>query len=60
MKQRSLSSTVTGFERVAKRTRKREFLDEMNRVVHWLKLVALIAPFAPARSAKGGSQGQRI
>ena len=30
-----------------KRTRKREFLDEMDRVVPWDPLVALIAPFAP-------------
>ena len=30
-----------------KRTRKREFLDEMNRVVPWAELVALVAPFAP-------------
>ena len=54
MKQMSLDSTVTGFERKTKRTRKREFLDEMNLVVPWSELVALIAPFAPARSAKGG------
>jgi transposase, IS5 family len=30
-----------------KRTRKREFLDEMGRVVPWAALVGLIAPFAP-------------
>ena len=30
-----------------KRTRKREFLDEMNRVVPWAELVALVSPFAP-------------
>ena len=30
-----------------KRTRKRVFLEEMNRVVPWAELVALIAPFAP-------------
>ena len=30
-----------------KRTRKREFLDEMGRVVPWGALVELIAPFAP-------------
>ena len=52
MKQMSLDST--GFERKTKRTRKREFLDEMNLVVPWAELVALIAPHAPARSAKGG------
>lgn len=30
-----------------KRTRKREFLGEMNRVVPWADLVMLIAPYAP-------------
>ena len=39
---------VTGFELAAKRTRKREFLEEMDRVVPWSQLLALIAPHAPA------------
>ena len=52
MKQMSLSTT--GFERKTKRTRKREFLDEMNLVAPWAELVGLIAPHAPARGAKGG------
>ena len=52
MKQMSLGTT--GFERKTKRTRKREFLDEMNLVVPWAALVALIAPHAPARSPRGG------
>jgi hypothetical protein len=52
MKQMSLSES--GFERKTKRTRKREFLDEMNLVVPWAELVALIAPHAPARGTKGG------
>src|SRR5665647_1933294 len=46
MKQISLAST--GFELVTKRTRKREFLDEMNLVVPWAELVGLIQPHAPA------------
>ena len=54
MKQMSLDSTATGFERKTKRTRKREFLDEMNLVVPWAELVALIVPHAPTRNAKGG------
>ena len=41
MKQMSLETT--GFERKTKRTRKREFLEEMNRVVPWSELVALIS-----------------
>ena len=52
MKQMSLGNT--GFELSNKRTRKREFLDEMNLVVPWGELVALIAPHAPAPGAKGG------
>lgn len=38
---------MVGFELVTKRTRKREFLDEMNLIVPWLELVALIQPHAP-------------
>src|SRR5574343_304233 len=45
MKQMSLAHT--GFELVTKRTRKREFLDEMNLVIPWTELLALIAPHAP-------------
>jgi IS5 family transposase len=52
MKQMSLGES--GFERKTKRTRKREFLDEMNLVVPWPELVSLIAPHAPAPGAKGG------
>ena len=52
MKQLSLSES--GFERKTKRTRKREFLDEMNLVVPWAELVSLIAPHAPSPGAKGG------
>jgi IS5 family transposase len=52
MKQMSLSES--GFERKIKRTRKREFLDEMNLVVPWAELVSLIAPHAPQPGAKGG------
>lgn len=33
-----------GLNLSTKRTRKREFLDEMRRVVPWLKLIALVEP----------------
>lgn len=46
MKQMSLATT--GFELVIKRTRKREFLDEMNLVIPWTELLSLIAPHATA------------
>ena len=42
MKQADLGLNLT-----TKRTRKREFLDEMNRVVPWSELVARVAPHAP-------------
>ena len=35
-----------GLDPLPKKTRKQVFLDEMNRVVPWAALVALIAPFA--------------
>jgi transposase, IS5 family len=46
MKQITLAQT--GFELGTKRTRKREFLDEMNLVVPWCELVEVIQPFAPS------------
>ena len=42
MKQAELVLNLT-----TKRTRKREFLAEMERVVPWAALIALIAPYAP-------------
>ncbi len=42
-----MSLASCGFELVTKRTRKREFLDEMNLVIPWSELLSLIAPHAP-------------
>jgi transposase, IS5 family len=42
MKQHSL-----GLGQTAKRTRRREFLDEMEKVVPWAELVALVSPYLP-------------
>ncbi|MBQ0930622.1 IS5 family transposase [Ideonella sp. 4Y16] len=42
MKQHSLGPGVT-----AKRTRRREFLEEMEKVVPWAELVALVSPYLP-------------
>ena len=47
MKQASL-----GLGNSTKRTRKREFLAEMERVVPWAALVELVAPFAPERRGR--------
>lgn len=52
MKQISLAAT--GFELVIKRTRKREFLGEMNLVVPWAELVGLIEPHGPAPTGGRG------
>src|SRR5271165_3889907 len=46
MKQRTLAMT-TGFERYSKKTRRALFLEEMEQVVPWAELCALIEPFYP-------------
>lgn len=50
MKQASLMQPQSN-----KRTRKREFLDSMDRVVPWADLVALVEPYQP----EGGRRGQQ-
>lgn len=50
MKQLSFAS---GFEVSSKRTRKRVFLEEMDRVVPWQELVALIGPHYWGKSTTG-------
>jgi transposase, IS5 family len=44
---RQATLAAAGFERYAKRTRRTAFLDEMERVVPWSALCALIEPFYP-------------
>jgi transposase, IS5 family len=46
MRQQTLAMT-TGFERYTKKTRRAEFLDEMEQVVPWRELTALIEPVYP-------------
>ena len=46
MKQRTLA-TQSGFERYTKKTRRAEFLEEMEQVVPWAELCALIEPVYP-------------
>ena len=45
-KQRTLAM-MTGFERYTKKTRRAMFLEEMEQVVPWGKLCALIEPHCP-------------
>ena len=44
---KQLRLATVGFERYAKTTRRATFLDEMDRVVPWSALCALIEPFYP-------------
>lgn len=44
----------SGFERRPKKTRKQIFLEEMDQVVPWTALVALIEPHTPQPGPKGG------
>jgi IS5 family transposase len=46
MKQRTLA-TMNGFERYSKKTRRTVFLEEMEQVVPWAELQALIEPYYP-------------
>jgi transposase, IS5 family len=52
MKQRSLS--MTGYFDKGKKTRREQFLSEMDRVVPWPQLCALIEPHYPKGSPAGG------
>ncbi len=56
MKQRTLAMQ-SGFERYTKKTRRAAFLEEMEQVVPWAELCALIEPVYPQageRAAAGG------
>ena len=46
IQQRTLAM-MTGFERYSKKTRRTMFLEEMEQVVPWRKLCALIEPYYP-------------
>jgi hypothetical protein len=44
MRPKQQTLAASGFERYRKRTRREQFLADMNRVVPWGRLVELIAP----------------
>jgi IS5 family transposase len=46
-----------GFEKYAKRTRRAQFLSDMERIVPWRERCELIAPAYPSLGAKGGRLG---
>ena len=47
MKNKQMTLSGSGFEKYAKRTRRAQFLAEMDRVVPWAELCALIEPVYP-------------
>lgn len=51
-KQRSLAES--GYERRPKATKRQRFLSEMDAVIPWSRLVALVDPAQPKRSERGG------
>jgi len=46
--------TLTGFERYAKTTRRAQFLADMQVIVPWAELIAVVEPFYPKISEAGG------
>lgn len=46
--------TLTGFEKFAKTTRRAQFLADMDRIVPWAELVAVVDPVYPKVSEAGG------
>src|SRR5207244_7972758 len=46
--------TFTGFEKYGKTTRRAQFLSEMDRVVPWRELAAVVEPVYPKVSEQGG------
>src|SRR5437588_11582958 len=63
MKQRTLAM-MTGFERYTRKTRRAIFLEEMEQVVPWRKLCALVEPHYPkpgnGRPPGGGERMLRV
>ena len=54
-----MNQTNFGFDPVHKKTRKEVFLEEMDRVVPWAQLVALIKPHARAHTRRWAA-GRRL
>jgi IS5 family transposase len=48
-----MKQTSLGLPNTSRRTRKREFLESMERVVPWSELVSLIEPYAPQSGRRG-------
>jgi IS5 family transposase len=46
--------TLTGFERYGKRTRRAQFLPQMDQIVAWAELAAVVEPHYPKVGEAGG------
>lgn len=55
-KPRQATFAESGFERCRKVTRREKFLAEMDRVVPWKELCAVVEPFYPKGSSGAGRQ----
>ena len=56
---KQLTLAANEFERFRKPTRREKFLAEMNVVVPWPELVAVIEPYYPKTSSAGGAAAGR-
>jgi len=46
-------SSLTGFEKYTKKTRKEQFLEEMDRIIHWSELTQALKPYYPDPTGPG-------
>ena len=51
-REKQMTFANTGFERYSRQTKRAVFLEEMNVIVPWKRLCALIAPHYPTAEAK--------
>lgn len=51
---KQISLTMTGYFDKGKKTKREQFLGEMDQVLPWVRLIALIEPYYPKASAAGG------
>ena len=46
-------SSLTGFEKYTKKTRKEQFLEEMERIIPWSELTQALKPYYPDPTGPG-------
>jgi len=55
-----ISFVQAEYERKKKRTRREVFLEKMDQVVPWSRLMHVIEPYSYPKSGKGGFSGRRL